>query len=395
MLLGLAGMALLNLIVAWNARGLIRKGYPDFTMLYSAGKIVREGSGHQLYDDAVQDRVQREFAGDVTIRQGALPFIHAPFEALMFVPFTFLPYLPAFLLWDFISLLILLGIFFLLRGEVPMVEEIGGPAWMLAGLAFFPIFMGLLQGQDMIALVGCVALFYVSLRHGHDLKAGLWLGLGTFRFNVIVPLLLILISKRKSKVLLGFGLTALALILISGLVIGWHGLLEYPRYVLRHEREMPLHRTINPLLMPNLRGLLDGFLLAWASQVVKDAVTVGCSVLLLLFAASKWKASDLGFALCVVAVTLAGYHALLYDLSLLLFPIVLVLAYIREHGSLSRMELLGLAGPIVFLFVSPLHWILALDLTNYSVLAWVTLIWFVVISYHVSRQERFQAHSTV
>src|SRR2546426_4294622 len=66
----LAGMLLLHLLLAWNAADLIRKGYPDFTIFYSAGKIVRQGLGAKLYDEQTQYRIQQEFAAGVSIRQG-------------------------------------------------------------------------------------------------------------------------------------------------------------------------------------------------------------------------------------------------------------------------------------------------------------------------------------
>jgi len=69
----LAGMLLLHLLLAWNAADLIRKGYPDFTIFYSAGKIVRQGLGAKLYDEQTQYRIQQEFAAGVSIRQGPLP----------------------------------------------------------------------------------------------------------------------------------------------------------------------------------------------------------------------------------------------------------------------------------------------------------------------------------
>src|SRR5436190_251929 len=85
-LLFLTGMLALHVIVAWRSRELIRKGYPDFTALYSAGKIVGQGLRKQLYDSQTQYRIQQEFAAGVSIRQGPLPYIHPPWEALIFVP---------------------------------------------------------------------------------------------------------------------------------------------------------------------------------------------------------------------------------------------------------------------------------------------------------------------
>ena len=37
----LGAMLLLHLIVAWNSKDLIRKGYPDFSTFYAAGLTIR------------------------------------------------------------------------------------------------------------------------------------------------------------------------------------------------------------------------------------------------------------------------------------------------------------------------------------------------------------------
>src|SRR5437773_11185140 len=105
--------------MAWNSRDLIRKGYPDFTIFYSAGKILREGLGVKLYDESTQYRIQQEFAAGVSIRQGPLPYNHPPFEALLFLPFTYLPYFSAYLLSNVITLRLLCHFPFLLRPLFP------------------------------------------------------------------------------------------------------------------------------------------------------------------------------------------------------------------------------------------------------------------------------------
>jgi len=173
----LAGMLSLHLLLAWDATDLIRKGYPDFTIFYSAGKIVRQGLGSKLYDEQTQYRVQQEFAAGVSIRQGPLPYNHPPFEALIFVPFTWLPYFTAYLLWDLVNLLILVALPSLLRPHVPLLQRVPVAGWLFVSLAFFPVFVALLQGQDIILLLLLFTLAFVSLKSRADFAAGCWLGL--------------------------------------------------------------------------------------------------------------------------------------------------------------------------------------------------------------------------
>ena len=45
--------------MAWQDRDLVRKGYPDFTIFYSAGKMVRTGMAGSLYDERAEFQTQR------------------------------------------------------------------------------------------------------------------------------------------------------------------------------------------------------------------------------------------------------------------------------------------------------------------------------------------------
>src|SRR5208282_1354266 len=118
----IAGVLLIHLLVVWNARDLIWKGYPDFTIYYTAGSMVREGMGHTLYNDAAQFRVQQAFAPQVATRLGALPFNHPPFEAVLFVPLSYFSYRVAYLLWTLVNLAMLAALPILLRAHVPLLS---------------------------------------------------------------------------------------------------------------------------------------------------------------------------------------------------------------------------------------------------------------------------------
>src|SRR6266480_8028945 len=321
LLLFLAGMLSLHIAVAWRSRDLVRKGYPDFTALYSAGKIVREGLSKQLYDSQTQYRIQQEFAAGVSIRQGPLPYIHPPWEALVFVPFAWFSYPVAYLLWDAVNVLILLSLPFLLRNHLPKLEQVSPLFWLFVSLAFYPIFFDLLQGQDILPLLLFFTFSFVSLKQNNDLAAGCWLGLGLFRFHLVLPLMFILLLQKRLKALIGFVLVAFILLLVSIAILGWNGALSYPAFVWHIETVMG-HGAIVPVDMPNLRGLLHTFLAAHCSKLVVQLVVAALSVVLLLFASGKLRvakqgtAFDLGFSLVVMSTILVSYHANTYDQAL-------------------------------------------------------------------------------
>ena len=367
------GLVILHGIMLWNARHLIRKGYPDFTIFYSAARVVSEGFGASLYDPEVQYRVQREFASGVSIRQGALPYNHPPFETILFIPLSRLPYLVAYLVWDGLSLLLLAGVVGCLQSALQ--REWPKLWWgLFACLAFFPVCVALLQGQDIILLVLWFAAAYLSLKRGNDLAAGWWLGLGLFRFQLILPFVLMLALRKRWRALLAFCGVACALGLISAAIVGWHSLWDYPRYVWFVERTMG-HGAIVPADMPNLRGFLAAVLTDRIPKGGLDLLIISLSLMLVVFGSFQWKRElsgerfDLAFSLSVVIVVLVSYHAFAYDLCLLLLPMALVVNYARNLGAIPFRSQILLLGPILVLFFSPLHMVLWLHYGQLNVLA--------------------------
>jgi hypothetical protein len=393
----LAGMLCLHLTIAWDAMDLIRKGYPDFTTFYSGASILRQGLGRQLYDEQTQYRVQLQFAAGVSIRQGPLPYIHPPFEALLFIPFTWISYPAAFVLWDVLNLGFLLLLFYLLRPAVPWLKQVPAAAWLLGSLAFFPVFFALLQGQDILVLVVLFGAAYVLLRGNRDLAAGCCLGLGVFRFHLVAPLILILLLQKRKKAIAGFLGTASALGLVSVAIVGWQGALSYPSNVWHLEQSMERRQTIVPIRMASVRGLLDNLLVLSTSKRVSDVAIAVVSLALVVFAARRWKTGsradfDLGFALCVIITVLVSYHTLAYDLSLLLLPLALTIQHFFsgcEDGSgvVPQRSRIGLLVVLFLLFFSPLHAFLVMRDGHYNLFALVLLFWGWVLSREMGRME--------
>jgi Glycosyltransferase family 87 len=354
----LAGLVMIHMAVFWNLRHMVGKGYSDFTIYYCAGRIVRHGLGHQLYDDQTQFRVQQEFSKEVSIRQGPLPFNHPPFEALLFAPFARVSYPEAFALWDLANLAMLAALPFLLRPRLPRLQSYSWPFWMLAMLAFFPIFFTLLQGQDAILLLFLYTLSFVCLKKNRDAWAGCWLALGLFKFHLVLPLVLLLLAQGRKKLLYGFGTVAAVLAVVSFAVVGREAMISYPNYVLHLEGTMA-GGAISPAGMPNLRGLLDTVL---TSDAYFGAVVLMFSLGIVFFAAWQCRGKDsfnlfdLEFSLAAFVTVLVSYHAMGYDLSILMLPTLLLVNELLGEGTFGQWPawLMTCAGAVLFFSPLPL-----------------------------------------
>ena len=379
LLLYLLGMVALHGLLAWELRREVRNGYSDFAIFYSAGKIVGQGLGGHLYESDLQFRVQQEFAPRVHIRQGPLPHIHPPFEALIFVPFAKLSYFAAYLLWDFTSLVMLGFLPYVLRLNLTLLWRLPVSLCLLAALAYFPIFIALLQGQDVIVLLLLFGLTYAALKKNAEFAAGCCLGLGLFRFHLVLPFVLILLLQKKWRMLSGFVSVAFGLGLISLAVVGWEGILAYPGYVF-HLEAVGGYGSIVPANMPNLRGLVSILLAGYASPTVSNGVIVVLSLGLLLLASAKWRICaadptfDLGFSLYIVVTVLVSYHANAYDLSLLFLPVLLLVNEMSANVWGRDWSRIAVLGPICLLFFTPLQMILWFRFGALSLLALILLV---------------------
>ena len=370
----LVGIVVVYAVMFWNVRELIRDGYPDFAIYYRAGIMVRRGVGRWLYDDATQVKIQREFSPEDAIRIGALPYNHPPFEAAWFLPFTYLSFPSAFALWDLVNLAMLVTLPFLLRPHLSALQSYSWPLWVIATVAFFPIFAALLQGQDAILLLFLYVLVFVCLKKNRDAFAGAWLALGLFKPHLVLPFVFLLLLQGRKKLLYGFLPMAAMLALVSTDIVGREGMELYPVYVMHLEKTLA-GGAIVPSDMPNLRGALDLFF-SGAPHMVTAVLLI--SLGFFVFTARMCRRSrtnlfDLKFSLAAITTVLVSYHALMYDLSLLMLPVLLLanrLLAPRKFRGYSRV--LTITAMATFFF-APLQ-LLALRHRRSAPFAWVLLL---------------------
>jgi hypothetical protein len=375
----LLGFAVLNAGLLWQVRASIFQGYGDFASFYTAGQIVRSGQSAQLYDRALQWKLQQQFASTVKIRRGPLPYIRPPFEALLFLPFAYLTYPAACVLWMALKLALLLTIPFLLpRLDSASFSHSPYALQTLVCLAFSPAAFDLLQGQDAILLLVILVLGLRLLLRGADLGCGAVLALGMFKFHLVIPLLAILVLRKKGRVVLGFIASCSVLLGISLLMVHWSGLLAYPRYLWGLNQVAGLGMVTKPQSMPNVRGLLA--VLSGGGPLPESAhwFLGGVVVFGIIVASRSWRGGDrrsisVAFCFWIVVTLVTSYYANAYDLTLLLLPLLLLGNTFLQGLEVSgwpRTLFLAAAG---VLLCTPLLWVLALLVDQFSWIA-VTLL---------------------
>ena len=362
----LLGMTICNFCLPLQTISSLRNGYQDFTIYYMAGLLLREGQASHLYDLSTQYRTQLTFT-QVSIRQGPLPYNHPPFEAVLFVPFSLLNYWPAYLVWTALNLIMLAASVVLLRRQFPELAAVPPLLVGLGATAFFPVVFGILQGHDVLLLLLLFVLAVVSLDRGKDVWAGAFLAAGLFLPHLIMPVAA-LFAARRWRVLLGIVPGALLLGSVSVVLMGWRWPIGYIRFVLQVEKSSAV--SYGPQVVPNLRGLiaeLPGLRYSgpWAAMLLLTLVLASSAVVFFLALRRIRSGRDSMLflsSLAAVTAVLVSYHALSYDLTLLLPAVFFLLS--RTVGVGTKID----TAPIVLvilLSLTPLYVFLVMEVGQF------------------------------
>jgi hypothetical protein len=328
LLLGILPMLLAVQLLGWlTFLPSALHGHADFRQLYAAGYMVRTGHASELYDYRAQQNFQDALVGN---DERALPFIRPAYQALFFVPFSLLPYRSAYLAFLVLNTLLLAIASWLLRSTMENLARVWRGLPVFVFLVFYPIALALMQGQDSILLLALLAAGLVALDQGWELTAGILVGLGLFKMQIVIPIALLFLLWKRWRFSAGFALSASLASLISLWVVGLAQTAIYARSLfsvgtsLAGANQFPLRVSI----MANLRGLIFGLMGARLPASWIQALTIVVSIIVLLWVAvftpRRPKATD-ALVIAITASMVVSYYLFIHDLSVLLIPIVITL----------------------------------------------------------------------
>ncbi|MDW8103321.1 MAG: glycosyltransferase family 87 protein, partial [Anaerolineae bacterium] len=173
----------------------------------------------RIYDLDLLTKVQVAFVPVLKDLDFPLIFFYLPAFVLPFQAFALLPPVLSFLLWsllNFLALVLYLAFF----ARKASASEKGLLVMLLLSL---PVFYNFFWGQVNVWLVICVGEFMRALWEDRPWKAGAWLAGLLLKPQTLVLILPALVLARKFRVIVGFVLTFLALLLLSWLISGPEG----------------------------------------------------------------------------------------------------------------------------------------------------------------------------
>jgi hypothetical protein len=332
---------------------------PDFRSFYAAGYMVRTQPS-QLYDLAQQKQVQDTLIYPTGV---ALPFFHPAYEALVYAPFSFLHYRAAYFSFIAFNVLLLAGVFFAIRPS---------PLQGMLLFLFAPVLVAVWQGQDSILFLLLCCLAWRQLRNAKDASAGCLLALALFRFQLTIPIAILIAIRRGWRFSLGFLITAAGVVALCVGIVGRTGVVSLIHLLsagsLSSDQGSVAQRTmaIYPLAMPNLLGLLYACGSRMLSSRLSFGIAIAASLALFLWCLYRTRREPrdtVAFAVAILCSVLVSYHLYLHDASLLLLPMALL------TGQVHRITLLVCycLPLILFLFAGP-NWFFLLAIPTMALL---------------------------
>ncbi len=317
----------------------------DFCAFYTGAHVYNQNPSH-LYDLQIQRQTEQALIG-----RDDIPFNHLPYELLVWLPLSPLGFHAAFWIWRLVStLLLMLAACLLARALAPRFAS--GALFVIA-MAFFPVPYCLWMGQDSVLLLAIFCGCAWFLMGGHDFGAGLILGLGFFKLELVLPIAAVYFLWRRWRLLAGILCSAVTVSGISLAMVGYTGISQLARLLIQGQTSKGM--AVHPVMMPNIRGLLA--LLTFLSPNMQSAIAVSLSAGLLIVVAvvlRKDQSPARLFALLVCFSTLVSFHLNLHDLTLLVLPIAVVLQSRLWQGEKAW----KLLAPLFALFCTPLYIVL-------------------------------------
>jgi alpha-1,2-mannosyltransferase len=292
--------------------------FNDFFVFWSAARELQQAPLAQVYDPtAFQAFTQSLMQTPLTPH----PFVYPPFTAFLFMPFGLLPFRPALLLWDGLSMgLYLFATWHAIRPRSALaLTAVVAPASMI----------NLVLGQNGLLTSG-LALLGFSLLERRPIMAGVVLGLLAIKPQLAALPLLILLFAGKPRTALAAGATVAFLAAASLIVFGadaWLAWLSSLGLFSNNVTDSVGHREFGITVYFALLSLGQSPHVALAAQ--------GVALLAVLWTVVRtvrhdWNEGALMAVL--VAPFLAAPYAMMYDLPVISSVCLLLVSAGRRDG---------------------------------------------------------------
>jgi len=328
-----------------NLTGAILGG--DFLGFYTGGKFYLTGHMADLYNLNAISAFQESIVYPIHYTK-LHAFLYPPFTAVFYSLFSMSGYLEGLSLWVALGLILLFISVCLVRSEFETFHTYSSTRLFLTTFLFYPTLQWLISAQNTALSLFLYVVFFVMLRRGRDLIAGLALGLMLYKPQLTLALGLVLLIKQRWQAIAGVVLGSLAWI-ITGLLTSVAAMKNYLKIMFLLPNYYRFHPSIETATVPSPWGVNSffGFATLLLDNISVTAANIlfillsigGILAVILIWRSIPWKQGttewDLSMAATVVLGLLLSPQLHIYDLMLLLLPFAIIFAYYAS-GSPGR-----------------------------------------------------------
>ncbi len=345
-----------------NNQGVVIGG--DFITFYLAGKIIQEGKGSIIYDPEYQKQVQNQILAPEKMK-GLLYFINPASVAVICSVFSFLPYRVSFHIHTLMmAILFVLGMVIL----KPQLRGMSSDWWVAAllGMSWMPMMHTIIGGQNAALSFFLLCWGYAAIVKNQQKIAGLALGLLLFKPQYALPLLGLLVLRKKWQMVAVALLIGVGHYLLGAFYCGWDwpmkmwdsmsGLYRAQERIAGGATHISVMEVLDFSIIQPLEKS-KGY-----ETLIKFIQYFGYGIIgsLVLFLIIIWRKANpqhddfrLFWSLAISGSLLISLHTQYYDLSLLVLPVLLIIDYqlVRKYFSNNYQRII-----LIVLFVAyPAH----------------------------------------
>ncbi len=229
----------------------------DFPAFYTGSRMVIEGVRDNFYNYPTQISIQKKFFPLFSIEHYH-PFRNPPFYALALTPIGLLAPHISYILSFFLNIAIA-GLLAKTLHDFFTFKSISlFSFFLLLILTFYPVEEAIIHTQPSILLTFILLKTYKALTKKGYFSTGLLLSLLLIKLQFILFFFLLLLMVRKLQLVYGMALGIIALSVLSTLVTGIYGLINYSKFLLYINSWQDSY-MLSKYSMHTLRGFCDVF----------------------------------------------------------------------------------------------------------------------------------------
>lgn len=206
----------------------------DFIGYITAGHMILDGRGDQLYDLEMQNEYQQRISED-SFAELFIPFRKVPIVAAPFALLAKVSLIRSYQISILVNIVLITYLIFLLIRTFPQIWK-SNPFLFLLPFFYLPVILTIVHGQISILIAVFFLEVYRTYQHKKPFMMGMWATLLIIKTQYLVfwPFFLLL-SNTKKRFLLGTLFTGLCILVASFFISGLDWIWQYPQFLIRTE----------------------------------------------------------------------------------------------------------------------------------------------------------------